>query len=322
MICYMPFSHLSEERLVGLVRLFGRMTIYQPAEFLLAGHMHRQRDEGGLDIRLPPNVDQDRLQTVFNEFTGWAGRLQSKGGDLAGIFKAMQGRLPMMEETNPSQIGTQIRHFGQEPGNPFPEALFQAALFMAMAHEYDAQQESLGRELGSIDALEKKMFDHLAGQTGEVDEELERFTFKPEPSQAEDAGVYMTEQRIQAWAVMAATDPHPPWVYLTPSRAVWESLGDRLPETILAARWTLTGTPPVLAAERLEIIETLAFSREPLNLPADQRPAGPQVELHVLPGCDPLTFCARLAQSGPPKPAALQQRIPVNTLIGLVEENE
>jgi hypothetical protein len=321
MICYMPFSYHSKKRLARVIHNFGKITIYQPAEYMLPEHMRSHRDHGDLEARIPVGIDQVRLRNVLQAFKGWAGMLQPRSGDLAALFNSMQGRPPMMEETSPSQIKTQIRRYGQKSETQVIDPVFQAALFMAMAHEYDSHQDALSHELGSVKALEGRMFERLSGRLQDVDDE----TVEAQDCQPEDAGVYMTEQRLDAWAVLASTDPHPPWVYITHSRAVWESLHDRLPETVLAAHWTLDEKEGQgLTAGHIQTIENLAFSRKPIKTAADEDKTvtTPYVMLHMLSDCDHLRFCSLLSKSDSPKPIVSRQGMPVNILLGLLVENE
>ncbi len=318
MICYMPFSYLSEERLCRVTRFFGKVTIYQPGDFLLTDDMRRHLDNNALEARIPADVDQGRLRNVLRDFKSWAARTQSRAGDLAGFFRSMEGRLPMMDESNPSQIGTQIRRFGRQTGVPEPDPLFQAVLFMAVAHEYDTQQESLSRELGSIQALEQRMFDRLAGRP-----EVER-TPRVEPgpgSGPEEAGLYMTEQRIQAWATVAAADPLPPWAYLTHSRAVWESVLEKLPEMMWVGRWAMQPTQAGPQADWLEAIEALAFGREPSKAPTGEAGPAPHLSLYVLAGCDPCRFRALLSNGKVSQATDPRVEVTANTVLGLLEEN-
>ncbi len=321
MICYMPFSYFAEARLRRAVRYFGKLIVYQPGDFLLTESLRRRRAAGEVDARMPSGIDPVRLRNVLQAFKGWAGRVQSRPGDLSSFFRSMAGRFPMMDDGNPSQIGTRIRQYGQPPEEPDSDPFFQAVLFMAMAHEFDAQQDALGRELGSVRTLEKRMFDQLAGRhetSEEIDEAVEALSVERSSPPEEDSGLYMTDQRIQAWAALAAADPEPPGVYVTHSRAVWESLVEMLPEMTRAAQWAMDAEAG-LSAERLKTMENLLYSREPLNEPIPGVTA-PRLSLNVLTDCNPRRFCDLLSGRDDLPPSAPAAGIPVNTVLGLLEE--
>lgn len=229
MICYLPFTYISERHLAALCRQLGPITMYIPDETLVPDHMRAAAQAGDIDLRPLQALPPGRLISAIQAFKQWADLHQGNLADVAGFFKAADGRFPMMDETNPSQISTRIRRFEDSPAGEDVAPLFQAALFLAMAQEYDQQQESMRRGLGSVQTLEREMLARLAGDSG-ADSGTDLDTTPSRPPADLETGGYMTEARVEAWAQLALQDADPPLVYLTGSPAVIDHLLNLFPE--------------------------------------------------------------------------------------------
>jgi hypothetical protein len=297
MICYFPFSYLPEQQLRRLPALFPSWTIYQPAEFVATESMRRFAVQGALDLRTISGIDQGRLEVLVKEYKSWAEMRQGKrGGDLFNFAQALQGQTPLMDATNPSQLGTEIKHFGQARMGLGADPLLQAALFMAMAHQYDLQRDGLHARLGEVREMERRMYSQLAGQAEEIDEVVKEFSLSVEVSGGDEAGLYMTTERIRAWATLVAADPQRAAVYVTHSRAVWESVIDRFPEAIALGSITADSDP----SRNLETMRAFVAApdlRAVESKPQAESSGQPRIILHGLKGCTPQYFCARLTGS-------------------------
>lgn len=303
MICYMPFSYISPERLRRIGALLRRFTVYVPAEYLITDTMRQMGKEGVMDTRFPQGVDSVRLQRVINEFDGWAELHRGDMDSLRDFFKISRGAPPLVNETDATQISTRIRQFGKPSGDAADESLFQAALFLALAHRYDAQQEALGSELVTIQKMEQRMFSRISGNEITA-EAMDEDVIVPDTdiSVRSDADFFMVDHRIRAWATLAAADPEPAWAYVTSSQQVLETLLETFPEAQKIGIWQLPVPQPDTAnqdeffSDLPAILKKLAFSKdmkaEPVTLP-EQVMTGElegdsvQLALFGLPGCTP-----------------------------------
>jgi hypothetical protein len=335
MICYMPFSYISPERLHRLGALFHRFTVYASAEYLITEPMRRMEKQGMMDIRFARGVDGDRLQRVINEFDAWADLHRGDMASLRDFFKISQGAPPLVNETDATQISTRIRHFETPTGNASGDSLFQAALFLALAHRYDAQQETLGSELGAIQEMEQRMFSRMSGND-DLAEPLDAHGIahaKDVPVRS-DADFFMLDRRIRAWATLAAADPEPAWAFVTSSRQVLDNLLEDFPEAYQLAQWQREVPQPDIGNEAEvfgnlpAVLKNLVFSRdmkaETLTLPEQTLPRESECDivqfaLFGLPGCNPRRALSRMRKgaveiiSGPPVGPS-----PPHTLLGCI----
>ncbi|MBI5063717.1 MAG: hypothetical protein HZB87_09725, partial [Desulfatitalea sp.] len=152
MIQYVPFTYISEDLASRLTRAMGPLAVWQPLESLVPAHMRTMAGEGRLQWRIPSGVDPVQLARAARSFSQWAEIHQGKVGDLSTFFKAGQGA--GAQESSAQQIRSQIRHWGDTGSTRADAALFHAALFLCLAHNYDQQQDALARELCSVRRLE------------------------------------------------------------------------------------------------------------------------------------------------------------------------
>ena len=115
MISYMPFTVLKESQLKMLFDALGTLTVHSPADAIVPIHMRSWQQQGKLALRHPESVDPEQLLSAIENYKSWADLHQGNIGDMAGFFRTQQGRIPMMDDTNPTQIGHQVKHYGESP---------------------------------------------------------------------------------------------------------------------------------------------------------------------------------------------------------------
>jgi hypothetical protein len=245
---------------------------------------------------------------------------------VAAFFKSNQSPAPLVDETDPTQIRTQIRRFGESDTDRETDGLLHAALFIAMAHDYDAHQETLSIELETIGNIERQMYSGLSGEASAMEAPFSSMADKPE-KQPFDPGLYLAEKRIQAWALLALHALPEAWLYLTTSRAVFESLCDALPQAVHLLRWDLGQVSParqglLLDNEQRSQLKSLAFCQGLRPIPSgdsgqpSDAPGPLQLSIFGLADNAPHAVLRRLAvrSSLPPNPS--QAETPVNMLFG------
>jgi len=204
MIQYMPFTYIPEEHADRLIRAVGPLAVWQPQE-TASSHLHAFAAESRILWRRPVGIDPAQLDQAARSFSQWGELHHGRAGKLNTIYKASEGDVP--PEGSVHQIRSQIRR-GRDPGaTEADSSLFQAALFLCLAHRYDREQDALARELGSVRRLEAQLGKIL----GEGDD--------PKASSGPpvmltgdgvtDPGLFMAERRLQAWARLAASQAEP-----------------------------------------------------------------------------------------------------------------
>ncbi len=331
MICYMPYTYIEDQYIHKLTRALGPVSVYFPTPADIPDHMLAWARKEMLDPRCPQGIQADQLCRAINEFKAWADLHQGKIADMAAFFKSRKGRPPMRDETSPTSIGDQIRKFGQPGPQESGDPIFQAALFLAMAQEYDQQLDAVAQDLGAVTAMEQEMLSRLTGVVQDPGDGIRPARDAGNSAGEFDSGAFMTAQRVQAWSELACRDirPQPYILFVTPSPAVLDYLLDQFAhvqgplkiDPDLDADGVCDSNPKVMGA-----LNALAFAEDPAARPPDDRhdrPSGTNsadLVLYALPGLSPHYFPYRLVGADslaepPPAPS----HGPINTLIGLLE---
>jgi hypothetical protein len=333
MICYMPFSYIEDRLLDKLAATFGTVTIHCPSLLEVSDHMLAAVQEKKLDLRSAPGVQPDLLVQAIREFQAWADLHGGEIADLAGLSKSMQGHLPLVDETNPTSIGDQIRHFGEQGPRDAADPVFQAALFLSMAQQYDQHQAAVSRDLGAVLTMEQAMLARLAGDAEDLDQGADALSTLGDSGDSSDTGAFMTAKRVQCWAELACKDTGSPTsiLYLTSSPAVLEHLQNHFGQIQGPFGIDLTmvedGESGHANLEISEALKALAFADDPAAVTAGcfqkSRNAAHHMNLtiYALAGISPSAFPQHLVSTGRPAQQGMQTGPgPVNTLIGLLEK--
>jgi hypothetical protein len=332
MICYMPFTDIEDRFLDKLTATLGTVTIYCPSPGMVSDHMLAAAREKRLDLRSGHGVSDDHLDRAVQEFKAWADLHGGHIADLAGLSKSMQGRPPLVDETNPTSIGDQIRHFGEQNPLEAADPVFQAALFLAMAQQFDRQQAAISRDLGNVLATERVMLARLAGDTQDFKEGIGSAPVADVTNGISDTGAFMTDKRVRSWAELACRDAGTRSfiLYVTSSPAVLEHLLDHFEIAQGPLRISLdtegNGTGH-WNRKVIETLESLALANAPAAVSADRfqescdaaHPAN--LTVYTLAGISPRDFPRHLSAAGNRiEPGPNPGRGAVNTLIGLMEK--
>lgn len=239
MICFLPFSHIPENPFVSLVRELGPLTIYLPAKALIPDRLKRWHEKGEVELHTPPDLDEPQLLGRLDAIKAWAQLHDGHISEMVHFFNTGQGRPPMIDETAPSQIVTQLRHLGEDTADTEVGELVQAALFLSLAQIYDQYQDKLGTELAAVAGMEQEMYTTIGGGADQFEGMGAGASGSGGFSHAEDLGGHMTAKRIQAWARIAFLHDHGLKAYVTSSAAVFEYLADLTDERVDLATWHL-----------------------------------------------------------------------------------
>ncbi len=229
MIHYMPFTYIPDALIGQLTGQLGPLVVHMPMETAASESMKSALKAGSLQFRCREGINPVQLQQSANAFISWAELHGGKSGDLAGFFRAGQWQTGANVEPGTQQLRSLIRNWEHAASEKqINDPVFEAALFVLMAHRYDQQQDALDQDLGSVQSLETR-FRHILGEPDAGGSVL--------PSdgniQPTDPGRYMTHQRIQAWAQLAQGQIEKDSVLITTSQAVWDYILEAFPNTSL-----------------------------------------------------------------------------------------
>lgn len=326
-INYMPFTYLPDEMSVRLTQAVGPLTVLQPLDAMATVGMRALESTGELNLRACPMIDAVQLERSIAAFTAWADLHKGHGQELAAFFKSREAQAIRASEASPNQIRTQIRCHGKTEPEALADPLLKAALFLCLAHTYDHQQDTLNMDLGSVQAMEDR-FGRILGNAEEETSTLGS-PLLPAGAGPMDRGLYMTAQRLSAWARLTGCIETADDLYLTDSPAVWDHLDDALPDLLRIGQWQLRSPEtegPSLSIDGLsKMLAVLAQSPDPQNADlsrfAPPKAASPEMSLTLfaLSGCPPPRMLSRLLKGAADSDAAtLGAPAALNTLFGYI----
>lgn len=322
MICCFPFTYITDPRIAALVDGLGPVTVYLPAGGMVSAQMENWVHHGDLTVRTPKGLDTAALTAAVRSFREWAGIHGTRFSDISDFYRLSQGRPPLVDESAPSQIRTQLRQTDNKDDKTESDRLFQSALFLALAHEHDLQRDEIQRQMGSVAAMQARLYADISGDTQESD-------LMPAMAQQPDAGLIdddpgslMGARRLQAWACLVREDPSPACTYITTSAAILDHVLELFPGSRELACWNLSGPDqtPKLKERRRETLSAAGRARDPLSVRMDDRQSGPKgaarLTLHCLCGVAPGRLIRRLAKT---KSMPFTDDSWFNSIVGLVE---
>jgi hypothetical protein len=332
MICYMPFIDIEYQLLNKLTAALGPVTIYCPSAGMVSENMLAAVREERLDLRSGQGVDPEHLDRALQEFRAWADLHGGDIADLAGLSKTMQGLSSLIDETRPTSIGDQIRHFGEQNPQVSADPVFQASLFLSMARQFDRQQVAVSRDLGDVQTMERAMLARLAGDARGLEEGIDAASDADVDAGMPDTGGFMTARRVRSWAELACSDTGPRSfiLYVTSSPAVLEHVLDHFDQARGPLRARLeTGDSGGGRGNRsvIEALENLSASGDPAALCAEcfQESGDParnaDLTIYTLAGISPTEFPHRFLENPErTEPGSPVGRGTLNTLVGLIEK--
>lgn len=324
MICFFPFTYISDPRAKLLADVLGPVTVFLPVDSMASSPMKAWSQQGGIEIRTPVGLDGSALMAAVRGFKDWAEVHGTKLSDISDFYRLSQGRPPLVNENGPSQILTQIKLRESGDAAEKPDRLFQSALFLALAHDHDMHQDEADRQLGSVAAMEAELYANISGNT--QDAELST-SLRPNAAAAaahQEHGVCMSTQRLQAWACLAQSCAPAASVYVTTSSAVLDHVLERYPDHTQTIHWELSDSDRAMALkpQRLKALDDFSRSTNPSAvLPSDSlagEPGSVRLALHFLTGVAPQDLFIELSKM-PMKINKRHENGWVNSIVGLIE---
>ena len=221
---YFPFTFISEPVFDAMSTCFGKIVVYQSSKVNIPEKMKEWDNSGKLEIRIPIEGDEEKINNILQDFKTWAKNHQ--GSELS-FLKTQIEKIPFFNENAISQITLDIKRQNLEKPSPGkPDMLLNARLFLQIAQEHDLQADVLRRDLLLFETMEQNLIKNLKGEI-----ETSQMDIDTHPSvQKNDTGHYMTKERIEAWIRIMQHDDHHTGLFVTSSRSVIEHLLDDAPE--------------------------------------------------------------------------------------------
>lgn len=326
---YMPFTHMTEPTARMLSTLVGPVVVYQPLENKVADSLTALADQGLIEIRSPLTGDEQRLTAALAEFTQWAGQNPGRSTPGTDFVGAQQGTVPYFDESTINRIRSEIKQYGTLPvDTAAEEAGFSARLFLAAAEQNDRTTAHLDQDLQQFKVLEQGFLDSL------IESDESNFSRHALGSQIwqEDPGAKRTEQRIRAWATLAAADPELPDLLISTSPAVVDMLVETKGEAIHLEQLAMVrlpvapnDTPPILEKTLAELAARPSLAADGCEALAALSGDGPgdpviAVTFYAAIDCPPASTIRQMAPAAVPlAEKKSSQGTARHTLIVLVE---
>ena len=325
---YFPFTYISKPVMEALSACFRQTVVYQPSGNRTPSEMQGWAESNRIDIRIPVSGHEDKLETILKDYADWMS-LHQEGA--AEYLKARRGSIPFFDETSASQIRAEIKAKSRS-SQPQEESedLLNAKIFLHIAQDFDLQNNKLGQDLLTFEAMEQNLFDNLKGE----DETSQPETTAKDRFLIDDPGLYMPVERLKAWTLLRQHDRDASGLYITTSRSVFDKLIDCAPEAEMVINFDAV---PVYENREEEIARWQDDLIEKLNIlvtnswpPSSdvlfETPAAKgynrtvAMKLYIAAGETPHQFFSRCVTGGSlPAQDDKKEGITKNTLIGMIE---
>lgn len=215
---YFPYTYIKEEIAEDLSACFKQVTLYQPSGQNIPEKTRMLAEKGLVDLRAPVSGDEPKLESVIKEYKKW-GEIHQKSG--ISFLSAKGENAPFIDDTLPSQLASQIRHFeDRENSIHEPDPLFNARLFLCIAQEHDLQQDLLSKELLSVSEMEKRLIEGLRGE----DEDFYTKDAGSLINVTDEAEHHMVKERLDAWLRLMSHDKELPGFLVTNNKDAFDYL--------------------------------------------------------------------------------------------------
>ena len=208
---YFPFTYIEESVAMKINSIFGRAIIYQPISSVIPESIRHLEKDGRIEIRVPVQGDEDRLIQFCTEFKEWGKLHQSEGVSLKTIFNK-----GFYNTSFAVQISTDISTTNKDE-KPDLDPVFLARLFLFMAQDLDIQQSEVDQDLAASIDDELDLFKSMTGEDRALDVSKGSLFDN-------DAGAYMTDQRMAAWVELMQKDEQAPSFLITTSKIAFNEI--------------------------------------------------------------------------------------------------
>ena len=330
---YFPFTYISQSAADLMNCCFHEWILYQPVSMQLPSFLKDKALEKRVEIRLPEGGDETQLKMLLKDYRNWVDLNQ--GQDITSLRFHGDG-IPFYSESSISRIRQDIRGGHSEMENQQAvDPLFNARLFLLIAHERDKQDDELSRDLSRLDEMEAALFEAIKGDIDSTETLESAFTVRESP----DSGGVLTRKRVEAWATLVLQgccllSQAMPGIYLTDSRSVFDYVLDDAPDAVFLDCLNIPKAGP-------QNVDVLPSWQDGVNAHFRELASGRpgewektrgdrcgfdlddthhRLRLVVIPGLAPFEFWARFVpRSNDFKEPPVTDSEIINTVIGLLE---
>ncbi len=221
---YFPFTYIPKPVLEAFSAFFKQIIVYQPSSLNIPESMQKQADSGLLEIRIPVNGDENKIDNILKDYKNWANIHQ--GSELA-FFKSKPDIIPFFSDSSTSQIKADIKKSRKcQADEKKQDSLLNARIFLHMAQEFDSQNWEINKELLLSEEKTLNLIDNLKGEN-----ELSfKENGKEKTLKIDYQSDHMIPDRIIAWTHLLQNDQDMSNIFITNSRSAIEHLLDKTPE--------------------------------------------------------------------------------------------
>lgn len=202
---FFPSTWIPKSDLGLLLACFKQVVLFQPARKLVPERFLRLEAAGRLDIRLPDEgsgegADEKRVDDLPNLLGAYHAWADLHRGEHPAFYRFSELHSRDPDDASTAWIRSKIRgpereKTGGKSRDGSEALLLRARLFLAIAQEYDQQDESLSGYLHAIDNMERRMLRDLS-----PDQPSSTAITAGTPLAAEvEAGRPMPAHRLEAW---------------------------------------------------------------------------------------------------------------------------
>lgn len=221
---YFPFTYIPEPILEALSAFFKQIIVYQPSLLNIPEIMQKQADIGLLEMRIPVNGDENKIDNILKDYKSWANIHQ---GSELGFFKSKPDIIPFFTDSSTSQIKADIKKTREyQADEKKQDSLLNARIFLHMAQEFDSQNWEINKELLLSEEKTLNLIDNLKGENELSFKENDREKTLKIDYQSD----HMIPDRIIAWTHLLQSDQNISGIFITNSRSAIERLLDKTPE--------------------------------------------------------------------------------------------
>jgi len=308
---YFPLSYVSDNVAEALACCFEQTVIYHPSVRKLSNKVEKLAKNDSLDIRTPVKGDEERFEKMLDDYKLWS---NTHRGNEKSLLKGYGGSIPFFDSSLVSQVSANIRRDIKESGpqekanRQEADPIFDARMFLHVAHEYDTQNYLADKDLLVVEKMEKTLIDNLTGEKVPGTDGIMEHKIRDE-----DSGRFMTPERVKAWTALMLQDESElekdeRGLMITCSPDSFEYLLDQAPDAVLL---TSIGLIPVTGGPEKETnswkadlarhLELVAKSDWP-GVPEDavfplpdnsQKDRNIILNIYLVPGIAPVEFMAR-----------------------------
>lgn len=229
---YFPHTYLSRPVMEAVLACFSPVVLYQPTAMDIPMPLREWAKTGQVELRVPVPGEEEKLASLLTDFRHWAALHRDKRGIDLAYFRTRKDRWPFFDETSGAWILADLKGKSRTETPSDETRLLNARLFLRIAQEMDAQNDSLLSDLQRADEMEKSLFRRLRD-----DEAIPRVGNRDLRAEPGAGGDYMIDERSRAWAILAAEDavqkgPDASGIFITASRSVAEYLTESKPAAV------------------------------------------------------------------------------------------